>query len=127
MQIGRFLSEDSKTAMDIRSNRRLSDRIPFRYKIKYGSWSPVWTGNTINLSEGGIGIEADKILLPGSEIVTLLFMDDEIIEFEGVVVWVSLPETLSIIGLSKMGINFSVSNDNIKRIYRRITSEAPKT
>jgi PilZ domain-containing protein len=123
LQIRRFLGENSKTAMDIRLNRRLSDRIPFRYKIKYGSWSPVWTGNTINLSEGGIGIKANKILLPESEIVTLLFMDDEMIKLEGIVAWVSLPETLSIIGLSTMGINFLGNTDNVKRIYQQIISD----
>jgi PilZ domain-containing protein len=109
--------------MDTTSNRRLSERIPFRYKIKYGSWSPVWIGNTINLSEGGIGIQGNKILLPESEIVTLLFTDDETIKLEGIVAWVSLPETLSIIGLSTIGINFSSNTDNVKRIYQQIISE----
>ena len=110
--------------MDVTSNRRLSERIPFRNMIKYGSWSPIWIGRTVNLSEGGIGIKADKILLPGSKIVALLHMDDEIIELEGVVEWVSLPEALStIMGLSTIGINFSCSADNIKCIYRQIISE----
>jgi PilZ domain-containing protein len=109
--------------MDITSNRRLSERIPFRNKIKYGSWSHVWTGNTFNLSEGGIGIKADRFLLPGSKIVALLCIDDEIIELEGIVAWVSVPETRSTIGLSTMGISLSGSNDNIKRIYRQIITE----
>jgi hypothetical protein len=113
----------NKTAMDVTSNRRLSERIPFRNKIKYGSWSPVLMGMTINLSEGRIGIKANRILLPGSNIVALIYMDDEIIELEGIVAWVSLPETLSTIGLSTIGISFSSSADNIKRIYRQIISE----
>ncbi len=109
--------------MDVTPNRRLSERIPFRNTIKYGSKSPVWIGRTVNLSEGGIAIKADKILLPGSKIVALVYMDDEIIELEGIVAWVSLPETLVAMELSTIGINFSSNADKIKRIYRQMISK----
>jgi Tfp pilus assembly protein PilZ len=107
--------------MDATSNRRLSERIPFRYKIKYGSWSPLWIGNTINLSEGGVGIKGNRAFPPGSKIVTLLYMDDEVIELEGVVAWVSpLPEILSSMALSTMGIKFSSGADKISHISRQM-------
>lgn len=53
----------------------------------------------------------------------LVDMDDEVIELEAIVAWVSLPETLSIIGLSTRGINFSSDTDKLKRIYRQKISE----
>ena len=104
-------------------DRRLSERIPFRNLIKYGSLKPILMGRTVNLSEGGIEIKSDKFLFPESKIVAQVYMDDKIVELEGIVTWVSLPETLDIKRLSKIGINFSSSTDNIKRIYRQITSE----
>ena len=115
--------ENNKTAMDATSDRRLSERIPFRNKIKYGFWSPVWIGNIVNLSEGGIGIKANRAFPPGSKIVALLYMDDQIIELEGIVAWVSpLPNTLSTMAVSTMGISFS-SDTKIKHIYRQIINE----
>jgi hypothetical protein len=103
------------------SNQRLSERIPFRNKIKYGFWSSVWIGNTVNLSEGGIGIKANRAFPPGSKIVALLYMGDEIIELEGIVAWVSsLPEILPTTALATMGISFSGGINKIKHIYRQV-------
>ena len=115
-----LLLQIRRDAMD---DRRLSERIPFRNLIKYGSLKPILMGRTVNLSEGGIAIKSDKFLIPESKIVALVYMDDKIVELEGIVAWVSLPETLPIMGLSTIGINFLSSADNIKRIYRQIISE----
>jgi PilZ domain len=105
------------------SNRRLSERIPFRNKIKYGFWSSVWIGNTANLSEGGIAIKANRAFPTGSKIVALLYVDGKIMELEGIVAWVStLPEILPTMALSTMGINFSSATDKIKQIYEQIIS-----
>jgi len=94
---------------------------PFRNKIKYGFWSSVWIGLTVNLSESGIGIKANRAFPPGSKIVALLYMNDEIIEFEGIVAWVSpLPEILSAMALSTKGIKFSSGADKIKLISRQM-------
>jgi hypothetical protein len=102
-------------------NQRLSERIPFRNKIKYGFWSSVWIGSTVNLSEDGIGIKSNMAFPPGSKIVALLYMDDQIIELEGIVAWVSpLPEILPTTALSTMGINFLSGTDKIKHIYGQI-------
>ena len=106
--------------MDTTSDRRLSERIPFRKKIKYGFWSSVWIGNTVNLSEGGIGIKANRAFPPGSKIVALLYMDNQIIELEGIVAWVSpLPNILPTTAVSTMGVNF-LDNTKIKHIYRQM-------
>jgi len=97
--------ENNATTRDAASNRRLSTRIPFRNKIKHGFWSSVWIGLTVSLSESGIGIKANRAFPPGSKIVALLYMNNEIIEFESIVAWVSpLPEILSSMELSTMGI-----------------------
>jgi Tfp pilus assembly protein PilZ len=113
--------ESNTTTKDVMSNRRLSKRIPFRHKIKYGFWSSVWIGRTVNLSEGGIGIKANRAFPHGSKIVALLYMDDEVIEIEGVIAWVSpLPEILSTTALSTMGIKFLSGVDKIKHILRQM-------
>jgi hypothetical protein len=55
--------------------------------------------------EGGIGFKANRAFPPGSKIVALLYMDDEVIDIEGIISWVFpvLPEIIS-----TMGIKFSV-------------------
>lgn len=104
-------------------DRRLSERIPFWNLIKYGSLKPILMGRTVNLSEGGIEIKSDKFLFLESKVVAQVYMDDKIVELEGIVTWVSLPDTLSTMRLSKIGINFSSRADDIKRICRHIISE----
>ncbi len=113
--------ESNATTRDVVSNRRLSKRIPFRYKIKCGFWNSVWIGRTVNLSEGGIGIKANRAFPPGSTIVAILYMDDEVIEFEGIVAWVSpLPEILSTMALFTMGIKFLSGAEKIKHISQQM-------
>ena len=113
--------ENSATTRDVASNRRLSKRLPFRNEIKYGFWSSVWIGRTVNFSEGGIAIKANIAFPPGSKVVALLYMDDEVIELEGIVAWVSpLPEILSTMALSTMGMKFLSGADKIKHISRQM-------
>ncbi len=98
------------------SNRRQSARIPFRKRVKYGLSDPTFVGYTFNLSEGGIGIKADRVFHPRSRIITHIYIEDEIVRLEGVVVWVSpiLPGVIS-----SMGVKFSSRTDDIKRIYQQ--------
>jgi Tfp pilus assembly protein PilZ len=113
--------ESNMTTRDVVSNRRLSTRIPFRNKIKYGFWSSVWIGRTVNLSEGGIGIKANRAFPRGAKITVLLYMDDQVIEIEGIIAWVSpLPDILSATALSTMGIRFLSGADKIKHISRQM-------
>jgi Tfp pilus assembly protein PilZ len=97
-------------------NQRLSTRIPFRKRVKYGSSDPTSAGYTFNLSEGGIGIKADRVFHPKSRIIVHIYTEDEIVKLEGVVVWVS-PALHGI--LSTMGIKFSSRINDIKSIYQR--------
>ncbi len=94
--------------------RRLSRRIPFRKRIKYGLSHSTQGGFTFNLSENGIGVKSDRVFATGSRIMIHIYMGDETIRLEGIVVWVS--STLAGI-LSTMGIKFLSRTDDIKRIY----------
>jgi len=105
------------------ANRRVSRRIPFRKRVKYGLSDSAFAGYTSNLSEGGIGVKAHRVFPPRSKISLLLHLDDanleessmaEIIKLEGTVAWVSpiLPGILP-----TMGIKFSNRSNDIKRIY----------
>ncbi len=48
-------------------------------------------------------------------------MDDEVIELEGIVLWVSpLPEILSTMTLSRMGIKFLSGAEKITHISRQM-------
>ena len=102
------------------ANRRLSVRIPFRKRVKYGSSEPNFVGYTFNLSEGGVGIKADRVFHPQSRIIIHIYIEDEIVKLEGVVVWVS-PTLPGII--SAMGIKFLSRADDIKRIYQQRTNQ----
>jgi hypothetical protein len=105
------------------TERRLSRRIPFRKKVKYGLSEPSFLGYAFNLSEDGVGIKVHKVFPPHSRIVFHIYMDrvgledgsvDEAIKLEGIVAWISptLPRILP-----TMGIKFSSCTDDIKRIY----------
>lgn len=102
--------------MGIVTNRRLSTRIPFRKRVKFGTSEPAFVGYTFNLSEGGMGIKADRVFHPLSRITVQMYIEDEIIKLEGVVVWVS-PTLPGII--SSMGVKFSSRTDDIRRIYQQ--------
>jgi PilZ domain. len=96
--------------------RRLSTRIPFRQRIKYGSTNLTFTGYTFNLSEGGIGITTNKVLPPKSRITMHIYMGNETLKIEGIVAWTSpvLPGIQS-----KMGVKFSSRTDDIRDIYQQ--------
>jgi hypothetical protein len=107
------------------TNRRVSRRIPFRKRVRYGLTNPNFSGYTSNISASGIKIESHKIFAPQSEIIVHIHLGDVGIEegvmedvaiLEGVVVWVSatLPGTLA-----KMGIKFVSRADDVNSIYRQ--------
>ncbi len=107
------------------SNRRLSARIPFRKRVKYGVGDSTSVGYTFNLSENGIGIKANRVFSPQSKIEIQIYMSgtdleessmDEIIREEGTVAWIS-PALPGI--LPTMGIKFSGRSNEIKRIFQQ--------
>jgi PilZ domain-containing protein len=107
------------------SNRRLSARIPFRKRVKYGLGDSTSVGYTFNLSENGIGIKANRVFSPRSKILVQIYISgndldessmDEIIREEGTVAWTS-PALPGI--LPTMGIKFSIRSDEIKSIYKQ--------
>lgn len=97
-------------------DRRISKRIPFRGKVKYGSSDPILGGYSFNLSEGGIGIKGHRMYPPQSKITIFLYLGDDTIRLEGVVRWVSptLPGVRS-----SMGIKFTSRTDGIKSVYQQ--------
>ena len=110
------------------SNRRLSARIPFRKRIKYGLSDHALAGYTFNLSEDGVGIKAHRVFPPRSKISIQIHVSgtdleessmNDIIKLEGTIAWVSpvLPGILS-----TMGIKFSRRSSDIRQIYIQRTS-----
>jgi len=111
------------------ANRRQSARIPFRKRVEYGLSAPTFVGYTFNLSEGGIGVKAHRVLPPRSKILIQIHMSsgdlgesimNEIIRLEGTVAWVSsiLPGILP-----TMGVKFSSRSSDIKNICQRRISQ----
>src|SRR5574341_686712 len=110
------------------ANRRISRRIPFRKRVKFGLSNQALGGYTFNLSEDGVGIKAHRMFPPRYKISIQIHMSDadlgesgmsDIIKLEGTVAWVSpvLPGILP-----TMGIKFSSRSHDIKRIFQqRIT------
>ena len=97
-------------------DRRISRRIPFRGKVKYGPNEPTLGGYSFNLSEGGMGIKAYRVLAPQSKIAIFLYMGEETLRLEGVVRWV----TPTLQGVrSSMGIKFTSRTNDIKSVYHQ--------
>jgi hypothetical protein len=68
-----------------------------------------------------VTVRKKRTVTIGSRIVAILYMNDEVIEFEAIIAWVfPLPEILSTVALSTMGIRFSSGADNIKHISRQM-------
>jgi PilZ domain-containing protein len=110
------------------SDLRLSERIPFRTKVKYGLCDHCLEGYSFNLSEDGICIRAQRVFPSLYKILIKIPISrtnpeessmDESIRLGGTVAWVS-PAFNGI--LSTMGIKFSSRSNDMKRIYlhRRI-------
>ncbi|MDA2920768.1 PilZ domain-containing protein [Desulfobacterota bacterium AH_259_B03_O07] len=67
-------------------DRRLSKRLISRKKIKYGVNNQKYNGFTFNVSESGIAINTNKLFTPGTKIIAHLFLDEEILKFQGVII-----------------------------------------
>jgi PilZ domain len=104
--------------------RRLSLRIPFKMRIKYGlirnniyleHSEPRLGGFVVNLSQNGIGIEGLKGLPPESRIRANLFTGEKTLKFEGRVKWSDINSK----DKCKMGIEFTGRSDKIMEMYTR--------
>jgi PilZ domain-containing protein len=95
-------------------DRRLSNRIPLKRKIKYGLSNPTLSGYTFNISENGVGIKTNRVLPPKSKVLVDIYMGDKVVRIEGIVARVS-----SILAerVSSMGIRLTSRTDQIKSIY----------
>jgi hypothetical protein len=113
----------------IMTDRRLSRRVPFRRRVRYGLHDPQFSGYTSNISESGIAIESFRVLPPRSKVIVYIDVDkidlkegrmDHIIKVEGVVEWVYF----LIPGIpSKMGVKFLTLNNDLVGIYKRRISQ----
>jgi len=101
------------------ADRRLSKRLLFRKKFKYGVCNPKFNGLTHNISEDGIGIKTNKPLMPVAQIILDIFLGEDILRLTGVVRWVSddLPDTNS-----RMGIKITSHHEKIKDLYKKLPS-----
>ena len=101
------------------ADRRLSKRLQFKKKIKYGTCKPVYDGLTYNISEGGIGIEGKKLLVPKTRIVGDLFLGEERLKLQGIIKWSnsSLKRYQS-----KMGVKIKSRPEQIKEVYAKLSA-----
>jgi len=101
------------------AERRLSKRQEFRKIIKYGISNPEYTGFTYNISEAGIGVKTNNLLMPKARIIADLFLGEETLWILGVIQW-------SVLGLdgyrSRMGVKITSRPEKIKDIYSKLAS-----
>jgi len=101
------------------AKRRLSKRLLFRKKIKYGVCKPKYNGLAFNISESGIGIKTNNPLMPKTRIIAYLFLGEETLRVLGVIQW-------SALGLdgyrSQMGIKIISRPEKINDIYSKLAS-----
>jgi len=100
-------------------DRRLSKRLLFRKKIKYGVCKPKYNGLTFNISESGIAITTNKLFIPATRIIAEMFLDEEILKFQGVIIW----SDLGIKGhRSQMGVKITSRPEKTKDLYKKCTA-----
>ena len=100
-------------------DRRLSKRLISRKKIKYGVNNQKYNGLTFNISKGGIAIKTNKLFIPATKIIADLFLDEEILKFQGVIIWADS----RLNGYhSQMGIKITSHPEKIKDIYSELAS-----
>ena len=103
---------------------RLSKRMPFRKRVKFGTDHPEYIGHTVNFSKLGIQIESTKLYPPGTPLI-IEIMDKlsfatttKATTFLGKVVWSSR-------GISQrgnMGIEYLTQSTIIETEYNRISN-----
>lgn len=101
-------------------HKRLSKRIPFRQRVKYGTAQSQYIVYTPNLSAMGTVVEATRILPPDTDIVLLITdssdsSQKESFSFNARVVWAkrSIGSTLR----GKMGLRFTSNKDAVETLY----------
>lgn len=105
---------------------RRSTRIPYYRKLKYGllenrsssdSRALRFNGFTFNISEHGIGIEANRGFPPNFKISASLYTGDRTLRLEGTIKW------LYHSSMEKwyMGIEITSRQDEIKKIYKNLS------
>ncbi len=102
--------------------KRLYSRTHFTEKVKFGYDKPKYNGISVDISPDGMSIISDKPFAAGFNLIINIYVkkikvDDtekfDIITVEGEVVWVKhSPDALS-----RMGIRFKESNEELVRIY----------
>jgi hypothetical protein len=106
------------------ANRRLSIRVPFRKRVRYGLSNPNSSGYALNISKNGMAIESHRTFPVRSKIMIHIHIGgntiedgrmEEVVLVEGIISWVS--HTLPGIP-TKMGIKFVSKFDEINRIYQ---------
>ena len=103
---------------------RLSKRMPFRKRVKFGSKSPEYIGHTVNFSKMGIQIESNKLYPPGTPLVIEILdklsaaSGNSSTTFLGKVVW----SEQGITKRGNMGIEFLTQSKTIESEYERITN-----
>ena len=103
---------------------RLSKRMPFRKRVKFGSKNPEYMGHTVNFSKMGIQIESTKLYPPGTPLVIEILdkltsaSGNNTATFLGKVIW----SEKGITQRGNMGIEFLTQSKVIEREYEKITN-----
>ena len=100
--------------------KRLSKRIPFRQKVKFGFPEPRYVGYTSDLSLNGLRLSSNHAMPPGSKVAMRLYLGERSLRLEGDVVWVAPAKgELS----STMGVKLSSRLNDISLVYTQRLNE----
>jgi len=98
-------------------NRRVSERIKFRFPLLWGEGTPHLTAYSYDLSEGGMCIYCSNNINKGTEITLEIMVDGKHISFSGEVVWSN--QSLES-DAYRAGIQISDYPNSLKKVYDKM-------
>lgn len=100
--------------------KRTTNRIAFRYTVRYGpKIPPEFTSFITNLSDTGLCIKTNKVYSPGTKLYLIIEAAGSAFNAEGIVVWAkSTSPSLVRHVKNGMGIKFTQVDEGLLRLYR---------
>ena len=106
-----------------------NQRVSFRVSVKYGSANPPELNSiATNISEGGIHLQTNKVLKPGTKVYLIIDDGDKSFDCEGVVRWAKkVPPGFERIAPCGMGVKLNSSPREMLELFNRKLSERATT
>lgn len=101
---------------------RKSERIPFKYMVRYGVDSPKTDGFSYDLSAEGMGLFCERPLEPGTVVIIDIMYDSEVVRVKGQVRWSHGQKGMNV----RAGFLLTEIPERLKEIYQELKTKKSK-